>query len=129
VLEWSQPLAWLVGFAARNNALLRWSGQLNQDSISKQIDDSDFEVGNDSNGEKFDVIIPNPNVPGLDDVLDINFIQRNGLRKVSLNKEGFWKFLESLGFQAGKESEQSVSLIRTQIPSEFLADFDSGAAS
>ena len=126
VLEWGPATAWIVGFAAENNAYLRWSGQLDSDSIAEQADDEDFEVGTRSNGEKFDVVIPNPNYVGLDDVLDINFIQGGGRRRVSLNKEGFWKFLRSLGFEAGKNKEQDITRIALKVPDEFRDDFHAG---
>ena len=126
VLGWTPATAWIVGFAAENNAYLRWSGQLDSDSIAEQADDEDFEVGTRSNGEKFDVVIPNPNYVGLDDALDINFIQGGGRRRVSLNKEGFWKFLRSIGFEAGKNKEQDTTRVALKVPEEFRDDFRAG---
>ena len=124
--DWSSELAWIVGFAAQNNAFLRHSGQPNG---GRTVED-EFDFGADSNGEKFDAIMSNPNYAGLDAVLDINFIHRNpskcGLRTVSLNKEGFWRFLESIGFQVGSNQEQTVAVIRQAVPERYLADFDAG---
>ena len=124
--HWYPELAWIMGFAAQNNAYLRWSGQLDKGSIELNADDEAFEVGSDSHGEKFDVVMPNPNIVGLDDALDINFIQRNGRRRVSLNKEGFFKFLVEYGFQIGRGMEQDVNYIAAQIPQDYRADFEAG---
>lgn len=121
--RWYPELAWVSGYAAQSNAELFHSGQPNG---GRSVED-EFEFGPDSNGEKFDVIMSNPNYLGLDDSLDINFIHRGGLRVVSLNKEGFWRFLESLGFETGRDKEQSVHVVRQSIPKEYLADFDAGA--
>lgn len=121
---WYSELAWVVGYAAQNNALLLHSGQPNRNHV---VDD-DFEFGKESHGEKFDVVMSNPNFVGLDDALDINFVQgRTGLRLVSLNKEGFWRFLESVGFQPGREHDQNFHVILRQIPDQWLSDFMAGA--
>lgn len=90
------------------------------------MDDEDFEIGTDSNGEKFDVIIPNPNVIGLDDALDINFIQRSTRRTVSLNKEGFFRFLETLGFEIGKQRQQNPEVIKFAVPELWYSEFEAG---
>jgi hypothetical protein len=121
--RWYPELAWVIGYAAQTNAELFHSGQPNG---GRPVED-EFEFGASSNGEKFDVIMPNPNFAKLDDVLDINFIHRSGLRVVSLNKEGFWRFLESLNFQTGRDAEQNVHVIRQSIPEEYVAEFDAGA--
>ncbi len=121
--RWYPELAWVVGFAAQQNAYLRHSGQPNSGSA---IED-EFEFGADSNGEKFDVVMPNPNYADLDLAIDINFIHRGSVRRVSLNKQGFWKFLESLGFQTGRNQAQEVQNVRQSVPVEYLADFDAGA--
>ena len=121
-LIWSAELAWIVGFAAQQNAYLRHSGQPNAESV---VED-EFEFGADSNGEKFDVVIPNPNYPGLDDALDINFIHGRSLNRVSLNKEGFWRFLVTMGFQIGRGREQRVDDVRTLIPDDYLTSFQEG---
>ena len=121
--RWYPELAWVVGYAAQANAALLHSGQPNG---GRPVED-EFEFGVDSNGEKFDVVMSNPNCVGLDDILDINFIQgRTGIRQVSLNKEGFYRFLETLNFQVGREAEQNVHNVRQSIPAEYLADFDAG---
>ena len=120
--SWYPELAWVVGYAAQTNAELFHSGQPNG---GRPVED-EFEFGASSNGEKFDVIMPNPNFAKLDDVLDINFIHRSGLRMVSLNKEGFWRFLATLGFETGRAAEQTVHVIRQSIPEAYLADFDAG---
>lgn len=121
-VEWTTELAWIVGYAAQTNASLLHSGQPN---AGRSVED-EFAFGPNSNGEKFDVILPNPNFAGLDEVLDINFIHRGGLRMVNLNKEGFWRFLEGLGFETGRDKDQNVHIIRQSIPQENLADFDAG---
>jgi hypothetical protein len=120
--QWYPELAWIVGFAAQQNVYLRHSGQPNE---GNSVED-EFEFGADSKGEKFDAVMANPNYPELDTTLDINFIHRGSVRRVSLNKQGFWKFLESLGFQIGKNQEQDVHLIRQSIPAAYGADFDAG---
>lgn len=120
--RWYSELAWLVGFAAQQNAYLRHSGQPNGGSA---VED-EFEFGADSNGEKFDAVMPNPNYPDLDKTLDINFVHRNSVRRVSLNKQGFWRFLKSLGFQIGRNQEQPVQVIQQGLPAEYLADFQAG---
>jgi hypothetical protein len=121
-VRWYPELAWIVGFAAQQNAYLRHSGQPNDGTA---VED-EFEFGADSNGEKFDAVMPNPNYIGLDAALDINFIHRGSPRRVSLNKQGFWKLLESLGFQIGKNQEQDVHAIQQAVPVEYLADFQAG---
>lgn len=121
--KWTSELAWVVGFAAEVNAAMIHSGQPNG---GRSVED-EFEPGANSHGEKFDVVMANPNYLGLDDILDINFVQtRVSLRSVSLNKEGFWRFLESLGFENGRDAEQKVSVIRKSVPEEYRADFDMG---
>lgn len=120
--QWFSELAWVVGFAAQQNAYLRHSGTPNAGTV---VED-EFEFGADSHGEKFDVVIPNPNCAGLDDVLDLNFSQRTSVRCVSLNKQGFYRFLESIGFQIGRDQEQCVHNIRKSIPAEYMADFEAG---
>jgi hypothetical protein len=121
--RWYPELAWVIGFAAQHNAYLRHSGQPNEGS---SVED-EFEFGQDSNGEKFDVVMPNPNFSDLDKTLDINFIHRGlSARRVSLNKKGFWQLLESLGFQIGRKREQDVHLIEQSIPAEYVADFRAG---
>ena len=127
-LVWSESVAWIVGFAAQNNAFLRWSGQFDKATLAEDSNPSEvFEEGTASHGEKFDVIIPNPNFAGLDDALDINFISRGSTATVSLNKEGFFRFLKSLGFEVGKGVEQDKTSIRTRVPQEYSAAFDAGA--
>ena len=111
-----------MGFAAQHNAYLRHSGQPNEDS---KVSDA-FEFGAASNGEKFDVVMSNPNYANLDAILDINFIQRGSRKRVSLNKQGFWKFLESIGFQIGRGQEQYVDVVRKSVPAEYLANFEMG---
>lgn len=120
--QWYPELAWIVGFAAQQNAYLRHSGQPNEGTA---VED-EFEFGADSNGEKFDAVMSNPNYVGLDAALDINFIHRGSVRRVSLNKQGFWKLLESLGFQVGRDQEQDVYVIQQAIPAEYIADFQAG---
>ena len=59
--RWYSELAWVIGYAAQANAALIHSGQPNG---GKSVED-EFEFGVDSNGEKFDVVMSNPNFVGV----------------------------------------------------------------
>jgi hypothetical protein len=79
-----------------------------------------------AHGEKFDVVVRNPNYPGLDNLLDINFIQRGNTSRVSLNKQEFFKFLLGLGFRDGRGQQQDAPSIACRVPEEYQESFNMG---
>jgi hypothetical protein len=123
VAAWSESVAWIVGFLAMNNAHLRHSGQRQQNLT---VETESFEEAELAHGEKFDVVVRNPNYPGLDDLLDINFIQRGNTSRVSLNKQEFFKFLLGLGFRDGRGQQQDAPSIACRVPEEYQESFNMG---